>query len=146
MGTGGPTADRTIASLLPGSLPGRDDAPAPSLPLGQGAGGRSGCESSLLAGPSGSGITPGRITGEASGLSALPDPRPRELTSSPRDSSHPTPSSSPGIGSHHPPVYLGGVAFYPTTGAPDAGQAGQQHPLSSWAALLQAAGDDGNPH
>ena len=111
MGTGGPTADRTIASLLPGSLPGRDDAPVPSLPLGQGAGGRSGCESSLLAGPSGSGITPGRITGEASGLSALPDPDPRELTGSPHGSSRSTPSSSPGVGLHHPPVYLGGMAF-----------------------------------
>ena len=84
MGTGGPTADRKIALLLPGSLPGRDDAPVPSLPLGQGADRRSGCERSLLAGPSGSGITPGRITGEASGLSALPDPDPRELTGSRR--------------------------------------------------------------
>ena len=114
---------------MPIALPLGSDAPAPSLPLGQGAGGRSGCGSSLLAGTSNPGVMPGCTPGEASGLPALPDPDPHNLIGSLHGSTCSTPSSSPGVDHRHLPVYADGMAFYPTTGAPDAGQ---QHGIGSY--------------
>ena len=119
-----PTVDHTIALPLPGS--GRSDAPAPSPPQSRGGSGRSGCKSSRSLEPSSLGDMPGCDPGKASGLPVPLAFEPRRPSSSSRSSSCCTPSSSPGAGLHHPPVYREGMVFNPTTGGPSAGQAGQR--------------------
>jgi hypothetical protein len=120
-----PTGGHTIALPLPAS--GHSDALAPSLPQSRGASGRSGCECSRSPEPVRLGDTHCCHPGKVSGLPVLPVLEPRGPGGSSRGSSRFTPSSSPGAGLRHPPVYHEGMVYYPSIGGPSAGQAGQQH-------------------